>query len=176
MKKENSKFPKFKMKKLQKEQLEELKRNLSVIKGIYIACSKRLAIDKEVRVEDLRRYNIYLNRIREITGDNEFINFSVLVKKKWNNDDMVDGSEFNSKINQFFEYIKTASNLNGNKKRNEKLVYYTNPFWLLWKLLVVIWQHKIISFIFFIIGLLATDYAMAWKNVKTIWNFIKLFF
>jgi hypothetical protein len=164
------------MRKLQKEQLEKLKRNLSVIRGIYNACLRRLAIDNEVRVGDIRRYNTYLNRIREITGDNEFINFSVSVMKKWNNDDMVDGAEFNSKINQFFEYIKTAYDLNKNKKRNEKLIYYTNPFWLLWKLLVTIWRHKIISFIVLVISLLATDYAMAWKNVKTLWNFIKSLF
>jgi len=164
------------MRKLTKEQLEQLRNKISVIKGIYKASKGRLFLNNEVRAGDIRRYNNYLDKIKEITHDNEFINFSVSIMTAWANDRMVDGTEFNSKINQFFEYIKVAYNLGGNKEGSNIWIYYTNPFWLLWRLIIFIWRHKVISSIVLAIGLLATDYAMAWRNIKILWNFIKSLF
>lgn len=57
---------------------------------------------------------------------------------------------------------------------------FVNPFWWIWKAILlvlkitkIIWKHKIISFIFTIIGLLALDYSMAWENLNHIIDFIK---
>jgi len=79
------------------------------------------------------------------------------------------------------EYHNLNKKLGRDKKRSDNnkiknLVYYTNPLWLLWRLVVFIWQHKVISFVVLVIGLLATDYTMAWRNVKVLWNFVKSLF
>lgn len=57
---------------------------------------------------------------------------------------------------------------------------FINPFWLLWQLVKKIFgwikKHTLASAIsgtIILVGLVATDYAMAWKNLKTIWEFIK---
>lgn len=162
----------MKMKKLTKEQLQNLRSKISIIRGIYKAFSERLSQSKEITAGDLRRYNNCLNKIIEITGDNEFINFSVSIKTAWDNETIVDGIDFNSKVNQFFEYLNTVYDLD--KEKN--WVYYTNPFWLFWRLLTFVWKHKIISFIIAFIGLLTADYSMGWKNIKAIFNLIKSLF
>ncbi|OGZ84676.1 MAG: hypothetical protein A2401_01350 [Candidatus Staskawiczbacteria bacterium RIFOXYC1_FULL_38_18] len=52
-----------------------------------------------------------------------------------------------------------------------------NPLWLVWQLLKwfynLIKKHKLISGLIVFMGLIATDYSMAWQNLKTIWRFIK---
>lgn len=60
---------------------------------------------------------------------------------------------------------------------------FVNPFWLLWQLFkrILIWikKHKIasvVSGVIVILGLIATDYTLAWKNLKTIWKFFKTIF
>lgn len=166
------------MKNLTKQQLEVVKERLSIINGLYKASYNRLAKDNKITAGELRRYNSCLNEIREVTKDNEFINFSVSIRTSLENGTVVDGTEFNSRINQFFEYIKTAYNLNLFREipRKERWVYYTNPFWFLWRILIFIRSHKIISFIVLMITLLTADYSMGWKNIKTVLNFIRLLF
>lgn len=58
---------------------------------------------------------------------------------------------------------------------------YTNPLWLIHKLLSVVyiflkflWKHKIFSLLLIFIGLLATDYKLAWKNTLTLYEYLKL--
>jgi hypothetical protein len=58
---------------------------------------------------------------------------------------------------------------------------YVNPLWIFWKLIrrahVFIREHTLVSAIFggvfIILTLVATDYALAWKNLKLAWTFIK---
>jgi len=42
--------------------------------------------------------------------------------------------------------------------------HMTNPAWWLWKFTKWIWQHKLISVIITLIGILAIDYSLAWRN------------
>lgn len=44
-----------------------------------------------------------------------------------------------------------------------------NPFWLIYKLIVFTWKHKLITAIIMIVTLLGIDYSLAWKN--TLWVF-----
>ena len=49
---------------------------------------------------------------------------------------------------------------------------FVNPFWLVWKFLVLVWGNKIISAVVIIIGLLGIDYSLAGKNTLWIVNTI----
>lgn len=56
---------------------------------------------------------------------------------------------------------------------------FINPFWLIWKILILIKEYilghikiSIISIMIVILGLVATDYSLAWKNLKSIWDFL----
>lgn len=44
---------------------------------------------------------------------------------------------------------------------------------LIWEIKKITWRNKIISALITIIGLLALDYSMAWKNLNYIINLIK---
>jgi hypothetical protein len=50
-----------------------------------------------------------------------------------------------------------------------------NPFWLLWKMLLFIWHHKLITAAIAIIGLLGIDYSLAWKNTLWLMNAVRGF-
>ena len=50
--------------------------------------------------------------------------------------------------------------------------HLTNPFWWLWEFIKWIWQHKVISITVVIIGLLAMDYSLAWRNLLWLKDFI----
>lgn len=62
-------------------------------------------------------------------------------------------------------------------KKDRKFEYWNvvNPFWLIWKLLVFVWKHKLITAIITIIGLLGIDYSLAWKNTLWLMNMVKGF-
>mgnify|MGYP001491820341 CR=1 FL=1 len=90
--------------------------------------------------------------------------------------------EFNKVAKQIREKYHALNNqFNNNKKpvdvqdKTSKLMHYTNPFWLLWRISrwIISWvmRHKLISVCIILIGLLATDYALAWKNLKKVLNF-----
>lgn len=61
---------------------------------------------------------------------------------------------------------------------------YVNPIWLLWnmfalilslsgKLIHLILQHKLVSGVITILGLLTIDYVLACHNISLIWNLLK---
>ena len=166
------------MKKLNKEQLEQIKTKISVIKGLYRASKDGLNRGGGIRAGDIRRYNVYLEQMKEITNDNEFINFSVSATTSWDNDDIVNGAEFNSNINQFLEYIKVAYNQTEESYniKSDKWIYYTNPFWISWYLIRLIPRYKFISIILILLTILAFNYSLAWENIKTLYNLIERIF
>ncbi|MDD3150534.1 MAG: hypothetical protein PHV68_06835 [Candidatus Gastranaerophilales bacterium] len=60
---------------------------------------------------------------------------------------------------------------------------FVNPFWLAWQLCkkFLAWVKKhtlasVVSGVVILVGLIATDYTMAWKNIKAILEFIKRIF
>jgi hypothetical protein len=55
---------------------------------------------------------------------------------------------------------------------NKNYWQLTNPFCWLWLSVKWIRQHKIISVIVTLIGLLAIDYSLAWQNIVWIKNFV----
>ena len=61
-----------------------------------------------------------------------------------------------------FSYLDKEKTLQGANYWN-----FVNPFWFIWKLLVFVWHHKLISAAAIIISLLGIDYSLAWKN--TLW-------
>jgi len=70
-----------------------------------------------------------------------------------------------------------------NKIFINKLWVYSNPFWITWKLILIItkvlkliFKHKLISLIIIIISFLAIDFSMAWKNINWTIGFIKNIF
>lgn len=61
---------------------------------------------------------------------------------------------------------------------------YVNPPWLLWKiftliinlikrLVTTVFQHWLVSFVIAVLGLLAIDYALAWRNMSVILDSLK---
>lgn len=62
-------------------------------------------------VKILRRFNTRLEEIKDITEDNEFINFSVSIRGGWADDQIVDNREFKFRINEFFGYTNHAYNI-----------------------------------------------------------------
>lgn len=53
---------------------------------------------------------------------------------------------------------------------------WTNPFWILWRFIILIWRYKIIPILVVIVGFLVADYSVAWKNIKWIINQISSLF
>ncbi len=90
-------------------------------------------------------------------------------------------------IDQEIKQIARISDEDMEKKSQAQIVTipknywnFINPFWLLWQLVKKIsgWikKHTLTSAIsgaVVLVGLVATDYAMAWKNLKVAWEFIK---
>lgn len=70
--------------------------------------------------------------------------------------ELLDG--FEEKYKAFIKYLKV------DKKSEKSWIYYTNPIWLLCKLILFLWKHKFLSFVFFLFTLFAIDFTLAWKN------------
>lgn len=58
------------------------------------------------------------------------------------------------------------------KSTNSKVNFwqYSNPVWLFWQLGKIIWKHKVISLFVMILGLVAIDYSLAWRNIQWVIN------
>ncbi len=54
--------------------------------------------------------------------------------------------------------------------------HLTNPIWWLWEIVKFTWKHKIVSAAVLILGLLATDYSLAWRNAILVKDFFCRFF
>ena len=54
--------------------------------------------------------------------------------------------------------------------------HMTNPIWWLWKIVRLIWKHKVVSLLIALVGLLAIDYSLAWRNALWIRDFVLSFF
>lgn len=90
-------------------------------------------------------------------------------------------------IDQEIKQIARISDEDMEKKSQAQIVTvpknywnFVNPFWLLWQLVKKVsgWIKKhtfasAISGALVLVGLIATDYTMAWRNLKAIWEFIK---
>ena len=50
--------------------------------------------------------------------------------------------------------------------------HMTNPFWWVWEFAKLIWKHKLISVIITLLGVLAVDYSLAWRNAIWIKDFL----
>lgn len=76
------------------------------------------------------------------------------------------------------EYHDLNNKIQENKQENNTVsmwLYYSNPIWLIWQLGLLAKKHKITSFVFMVLSFLAIDYSMAWRNIKTLLNYIGLF-
>jgi hypothetical protein len=74
--------------------------------------------------------------------------------------------------NEFKEALQPPKKETSQPKPSENYWHITNPFWWIWKLIKFIWQNKIISIIVALIGLLAIDYSLAWRNVIWLKDFL----
>jgi len=50
--------------------------------------------------------------------------------------------------------------------------HMTNPFWWVWEFAKLIWKHKLIFVIITLLGVLAVDYSLAWRNAIWIKDFL----
>lgn len=50
--------------------------------------------------------------------------------------------------------------------------HMTNPFWWIWEFAKLIWKHKLISVIITLLGVLAVDYSLAWRNAIWLKDFL----
>jgi len=80
---------------------------------------------------------------------------------------------FISLANKLVKQLKLKKNDRCNNKWN-----FVNPFWLTWKLIILISKffkrHKVGSIILSIVStLLYIDYSRAWKNISFLFNFLK---
>ncbi|MDO8512677.1 MAG: hypothetical protein Q7S57_05350 [bacterium] len=76
------------------------------------------------------------------------------------------------KEDEFSEVLRLSKREKSQSPSNKNYWQLTNPVWLLWLFTKWIWQHKLISTIFTILGLLAIDYSLAWRNAVWTKNFI----
>lgn len=97
-----------------------------------------------------------------------------------------DEPKINNLIDQEIKQIAKITDEEIEKKLQPQIIAsknywnFINPFWLIWQLLrkisTLIKKHTLasaISGIVILLGLIATDYTMAWKNLKIVWEFVK---
>lgn len=73
---------------------------------------------------------------------------------------------------EFIEALQPPRRENPQSAPSKNYWHLTNPLWWLWIFAKWIWQHKLISAMFTIVGILAIDYSLAWKNAVWIKSFI----
>ncbi|HLP86732.1 MAG TPA: hypothetical protein VK153_02555 [Candidatus Paceibacterota bacterium] len=128
--------------------------------------------EKEFNIQDspelatkILKNQLFLNQLRELRTDE---------------------LKMNNLIDQEIKQVAKIPTQEMEKKLQPQIIItknywnFSNPFWLMWQLLkkIFTWvkNHTIESIFLGILGLIATDYTMAWKNLKIIWKFIKSFF
>jgi len=77
---------------------------------------------------------------------------------------------------EFIEALRPPKQENPQTTPSKNYWHMTNPFWWLWEFAKWIWQHKFISAIITVVGLLAVDYSLAWRNGIWIKDFVLGFF
>ena len=100
-----------------------------------------------------------------------------------------DEPKINNLIDQEIKQIAKISDEEIEKKLQPQIITaknywnFINPFWLIWQLIQKIFRlirkhtlASVISGAVILLGLIATDYAMAWKNLKVIWGFVESIF
>ncbi|MCK9186907.1 hypothetical protein M0P48_05785 [Candidatus Gracilibacteria bacterium] len=108
----------------------------------------------------------FLNQLRELRTDEPKINN--LIDQEIKQIAKISYEEIERKVQPKIVTIKNYWN-------------FINPFWLIWQLLqkifILIKKYTLassaISLIVILLGLIATDYAMAWKNLRIVWEFIR---
>lgn len=82
------------------------------------------------------------------------------------------------KVAEWERYDFTDLDRKGNVSKDKKFEYWNivNPFWIIWKLFLFAWHHKVITAAIVIVGLLGIDYSLAWRNTLWIFNAILRFF
>ena len=78
--------------------------------------------------------------------------------------------------NEFAEALQPPRQENPQTTPRKNYWHMTNPLWWLWEFAKWIWQHKFISAIITVVGLLAVDYSLAWRNGIWIKDFVLGFF
>ncbi len=150
-------------------------------------------IQNKIKYNDQQKTNAefqIIETIREIFGDNspEFEKYKYY--KIWHggyntlDSDYERQKKFEKGISQTIVMLKGLIEWLEQKKHDVKSAInywnFVNPIWLIWQLILKIimllkhgWKHKIISGIIILLTLLATDYAMAWRNLQWFVNFFR---
>lgn len=82
------------------------------------------------------------------------------------------------KVAEWEQYDFSDLDRKDNINKDKKFEYWNlvNPFWLLWKLLLFVWRHKVITVVITLAGLLGIDYSLAWRNTLFVFNTFSGFF